>query len=1035
MFTTLLLMALNGLLTPSVSIGDTIHHFNQLAEQHLATAPDSSLYDAQQAYQLAKAYHDQQRIGYAAFQLGTVHYTQKRYDQAMQHFEEAKAIAKQIQDAALAAKALDKMASIYLKTNNLSQALPLQQRALQYAYTAQQPELLISLLRNSGNTYWLLQEYDSALYYYQQRIPLCNEQENIQKLIEAHTDVATVLFRLRKFDACVFHYEKSINLIKQTNDTSQLANAYTYLANAYRLLGAHQKAYYAIHNSIPFLQEPQKQKELAAAYSTLGTISLQLTNLEEAVQFFEQSLRIRNTVNDDYNLANSLINLGMAYYYLKDYQQARAYFFKAQKVIDKNSFIEISAYTHDNLGRVYLALQQKDSALYHYRKALQIRQSIARPPHPNLADVHTELAKTYLSLEEYKQVENHIQESTYALGVLEKDDFLSIYKIPPGNASISGEEYLDLMRLKGDYLSTAFDDTTAWKAGLQHYETGIQFLLRSYVFARELDQSKLAWLTSYRPMFESAIALAHRLYEATHHISYIERAFALVEQNKALLLRQSLRESLAKASVSLPDSLMATEQSLRQAISQTETDLLKIDKTQDSTQYWQLKTALTQVREQYFQWVEKVEAAYPEYYTLKYDIHTISLKEIQQQLPSNTLMVNYFLGEKYLYGFGVRPDTIICNKYALPADWHIRLQTYYRALTDYNYLIDSSEVVQHIIAKQGYEFYQTLVSPFLENPKENIKKFIVVPDGALNLLPFSVLLTDRPQALHYGTFPYLLKKLSVQYTYSANLYFQSIPEHLQSDKPYDFGGFSADYRVNDPKDTTKYLPLPGAQQLVEEAANLMGGNAWKNTTKATFLTFAPQCKIVHFGGHAIAGNTNLANNCLVFHADPPQERYLYLPEIYNLDLHGTDLVVLSGCNTGIGEIKSGEGLISVARAFQYAGTQNLLLALNVISDAETRQLLQSFYTHLDDDFSIEESLRRAKLEYLEDHNDDPLLSHPLYWASIITFGRGGAMTEDALLYESSIFPLAVVTIVLLAFLLIWFFREKTVVKKVLQSFL
>ena len=1032
MFATWLLMVLSGLLAPLVSIGDMIHHSHQLTEQHLATAPDSILYDAQQAYQLAKAYHDQQRVGHAAFRLGTVHYTQKRYDHAMQRFEEAKAIATQIQDAELSSKALDKMAAIYRKRDMPSQALPLQQKALQYAYTVQQPDLLIDLLRNSGKTYWLLQEYDSALYYYQQRIPLCTEQENIQNLIEAHTDVATVLFRLRKFDACVFHYEKSIDLIKQTNDTSQLANAYTYLANAYRLLGAHQKAYYAIHNSIPFLQEPQKRNELAAAYSTLGTISLQLANIDEAVQFFEQSLRIRNTVNDDYNIANSLINLGMAYYYLKDYQQARAYFFKAQKVIDKNSFIEVSVYTHDNLGRVYLALQQKDSALYHYHKALQMRQSIARPPHPNLADVHTELAKTYLFLGEYKQVEKHIRESTHALGVLEKDDALSIHEIPPGNASISGEEYLDLMRLKGDYLGTAFDDTTAWEAGLQHYETGIQFLLKSYVFARELDQSKLVWLTSYRPMFESGIALAHRLYEATHHISYIERAFALVEQNKALLLRQSLRENQAKASASLPDSLIDTEQSLREAISQTETDLLKIDKTQDSTQYWQLKTELTQVREQYFQWVEKVEAAYPEYYALKYDVHTISLKEIQQQLPSHTLMVNYFLGEKYLYGFGVRPDTIIYNKYALPADWHTRLQTYYRALTDHNYLIDSSEVVKHIIAEQGHGFYQTLVSSFLENPKENIKKFIVVPDGALNLLPFSVLLTNKPQVLHYGTFPYLLKQLSVQYTYSANLYFQSIPEHLQSDKPYDFGGFSADYRVHDPTDTTKYLPLPGAQQLVEEAVGLMGGKAWKNTTKATFLTFAPQCRIVHFGGHAIAGNTNLANNCLVFHADPPQERYLYLPEIYNLNLHGTELVVLSGCNTGIGEIKSGEGLISVARAFQYAGTQNLLLALNVISDAETRQLLQSFYTHLDDGFSIEESLRRAKLEYLEDHNDDPLLSHPLYWASIITFGRDGAMTDDALLYESSIFPVVMVTIVLLTFsVLLWFFRKKRVVKKVL----
>src|SRR5690606_4244696 len=156
---------------------------------------------------------------------------------------------------------------------------------------------------------------------------------------------------------------------------------------------------------------------------------------------------------------------------------------------------------------------------------------------------------------------------------------------------------------------------------------------------------------------------------------------------------------------------------------------------------------------------------------------------------------------------------------------------YYRALTDHNYLIDSSEVVQHIIAEQGHAFYQTLVSPFLEKNQGKIKKRIVVSDGALNLLHLSVLLTEQPQTPRYATFPYLLKQLSVQYTYSANLYFQPLSDHLQSDKLYDFGGFSADYRVNDPTDTARYLPLPGAQQLVEEAADIMGGKAWKNTTK------------------------------------------------------------------------------------------------------------------------------------------------------------------------------------------------------------
>lgn len=1010
-------------------------NFYHLAGQYVDVASNSSQHAALRVYQTAKTSSDHRRLGETAFQLGMAHYTQKQYDLAMERFEEAKTMAEQEQDALLGAKALDKMAAIYRKREQPKQALPLQKSALQYAYTARQPKLLIDLLRNLGYTFWLLQEYDSALHYYQQRIPLCTEQENIQKLIGAHTDVATVLYRLGRFETCILHYEQAIGLCKQMENTSELANISSYLADTYTRIGAHQKAYYALLTAIPILQEAQKQEELAATYSTMGTISLQLANVEEAIQFFEQSLQIRQLINDAEGMATTLHNLGVAYYHLKNYHQARGYLFKSQKICDKKGLLKLRAYTHDNLGRVYLALQQTDSALYHYQEALRIRQEITLPPHPNLADVHTELAKTYLSLGEYKQVEQHIFESMHALGLAEEYENISVHEISEGNTPISGEEYIDLMRLKGDYLGTAPADTNAWEAGLQHYETGIRFLLNSYVYAQDLDQSKLAWLTSYRPMFESAIELAYRLYEATHHSAYLDRAFGLAEQNKASLLRQSLIESQARSFGSIPDSLLASEQKLRREIAQIETHLLKANMAKDSTRAWQLRTELTQVREQYFQWMKNMETVYPEYYQLKYDVHAATTREIQQQLSPNTLMINYFLGEKYLFSYGITNDTILCNKYELPVDWNHRLQTYYRALTDHDYFLSNSEVVQQIIAEKGYYFYQKLVSPLLEKTGKTIKKLVVVPDDALNRLPFDVLLTHPPQHLHFGTFPYLAKKLSVQYTYSSTLYFQNFPYATGATKRYAFGSFSADYSRIVPGDTARYMTLPETQQLVINAAEIMQGKVWQNTTKETFMTYAPQCKIIHFGGHAIAGNTHLADNRLVFNTNSQQDRYLYLPEIYNLDLHATELVVLSACNTGIGEIKNGEGVISIAHAFQHAGTQNLLVALNVISDASTRQLLQLFYEHLDNGYSIAESLRQAKLQYLNEFQDDPLLSHPIYWASIITFGRGEAMAGEQSWYESSILlAIVVICMFVMGGSLFWSFREKAPVKKVVRLF-
>jgi len=1037
MFTALLIVGFHSIFFLSEDLGIPFTNSSYPNQHHLLSDPDSTLFYALQAYQLAKSSDKQRVLGHAAFELGRIYYNQEQYDRAMEHFEESRAIAEQIQDVALISRSLDKKASIYLKTGDPPLALPLQQSALQHARNAQQPELLISLLRNLGYTYWLLQEYDSALHYYQQRIPLCSQQEDIQRLIEAHIDVARGFYLTRKFEACIPHYEEALRLGMQIENKTFLPNISVYLAYAYTHIGAHQKAYYTLLTSLPYLKRAQTKRELAAVYLTLGTISLQLVNIEESIQFFQQSAEICLSIKDEQRLANSLNNLGLAYYHSKNYYQSRKHLFKSQKLCIKNGYAELQAYTHDNLGKVYLALQQADSALYHYHKALQIRRQIAHPPHPNLADVHTELAKAYLFLREDVQVEHHFRESIHALGIVENDQNKSLYAVPPGNDPVSGEEYLDLMRLKGDYLGTAFTDTIAWEAGLQHYEKGIHFLLNSYVFAQDLEQSKLAWLTLYRPMFESGIELAQRLYDTTHQMAYLERGFALVEQNKALLLRQSLQETQAKASANIPDSLMTSEQVLRQALSLKETELLKAEQAKDSAKVWKIRTDLAQVRQQYFQWTKDIETTYPDYYALKYKATPVSVREIQQQLASRTGLANYFLGEKYLFSFSITRDTLLSHQYVLPDDWNTRLQTFYHALTNHDDLYSDREAaVRQTIAEQGYYFYQTLVASLLETTHQNIDKLIVVPDGALNLLPFSVLLTEQPQQLDYSTFPYLLKKLSVQYAYSANLYFQPLAPALPLVKRYAFGGFTADYSIKDSGDSMEYSLVPKARQLAKEAAGMMGGKVWENATKEIFLTHAPQCRMIHFGGHAIAGNAALSDNRLVLHANPPNDRYLYLPEIYNLNLQGTELVVLSGCDTGTGVIKSGEGVISMARSFQYAGAQNVLLTLNVIPDASTRQLLQSFYTYLDSGFTIDASLQQAKLQYISKNKDDRLLSHPLYWANIVTFGRGGEMKLDFQQDEISIFPIAIVLIVLISGgFLLWVFREKAPAKKVLHLFL
>ena len=114
-----------------------------------------------------------------------------------------------------------------------------------------------------------------------------------------------------------------------------------------------------------------------------------------------------------------------------------------------------------------------------------------------------------------------------------------------------------------------------------------------------------------------------------------------------------------------------------------------------------------------------------------------------------------------------------------------------------------------------------------------------------------------------------------------------------------------------------------------------------------------------------------------------EDGILYLGEVYNLNLNA-DLVVLSACETGLGKIARGEGLIGLTRGFLYAGAQNLLVSLWQVNDASTSQLMIDFYRNMLNGESKPTALREAKLALIE---NDPKYAGPYYWAPFVLIGK------------------------------------------------
>lgn len=519
-------------------------------------------------------------------------------------------------------------------------------------------------------------------------------------------------------------------------------------------------------------------------------------------------------------------------------------------------------------------------------------------------------------------------------------------------------------------------------------------------------------------LFELAIVRALELEKAKGDQSYRALAFSLAEQGKSAVLLEEIAaaDMVSGQSMSgdLQDQLAELDLNyriFRECAQSAEGPRAQECQFKSDSALRARGELLLQIRDQY-----------PAYFSARYQAPILSVDTLQLRLGEEEALIEYFLGDANLVIFAMTRDKFEVIRQPLPED----LVNNIRALRSSITTNGSSKALKDF-RTYGRKLYQQIVEPWAALLSEKVKAVTIVPDGLLSYLPFEVLLDEDPREKIYPQLPYLIYKYRFSYAYSATLRYRNRAA-VRVDKTRVLAcalSFSEDMAgtTRGSIDREDLSALPNATEEAKAIGERFDGSFLLDgeATESAFREQAPNFGILHLATHTIFNDSNPDATRIVFANEEGQnDGYLHAYELYGLSLNA-DLAVLSACQTGDGELLRGEGVMSLGRAFTYAGCRSTVITLWPLNDEASGTIMADFYRYLSKGLPKDEALHEAKLNYLNAQNGPK--ANPFYWAAYIQTGEKSAVSKQSWIDTAYRYaPIGGVPILLL--LVILFFRRR-----------
>lgn len=792
------------------------------------------------------------------------------------------------------------------------------------------------------------------------------------------TNVGSLNMNKGRFDLALENLLTATELFQKSGkqNSREGAQSLATLAIIYNSTGKYNQAE---DNGLMALQIRQqlfgeKSEEAAASLNDLGLVYTS-TDPDKALEYYDQALPIYESLHGKNHpkIAIANTNSGFIYKQMELYGDA-VNNFEAALAIWKSIYPNghpNEAFVLSNLGQTYDKMGNSKAALEYLEKALAVYQKSYGTKHPDISSTLNQIG--ILKWKENKFDEAILSFQQALIANVSSFNTLDPTQNPSIKDFYNGYVLLYSLRWKAQAFESKYYTKTLKFSDLKQALSSLYSCdtLIDDIRHHSTDESdKIALGEQANEVYEDGVRIAQSMSEvSTDANHYREAAFYFAEKSKSAVLQESIADANAKSFAGIPQELVEEEKNLKSTITFLSQKLSQKPSI-DEEKY--LRESLFNLNREYNEFVKKLEKNFPNYYNLKFNSSTPSVADLQKTLDTHTAVISYFIAEKNkrLYQFIVTKNKFKINNLTLPDDFDRVVKGFTNSL-----LYSNLKTYQ----STGEQLRKVLV-PHLSG---SITDLVIVPSGKLSTTPFEALPYKKKKAESFQLTTYLINRFAVSYEFSAGLIAQKSKTKSLSNSPSIFLCAPIQFSESD-----NLNELPGTDQEVTTIAGLFGkeANVVKNKSANEAIIKSGDLKkydYLHFATHGIVDENNPELSRIFLNTTDHEDGHLFASEIYNLDLDA-QLTVLSACQTGLGKLSKGEGVIGLSRALVYAGSENLVVTFWSVADESTAELMTDFYKdHLQQKQSFRTALQQSKIKMIREGK----YSSPYYWAPFVMIGE------------------------------------------------